>query len=104
MSFGTWRFESSHPHALKRLAAITSLVLLLSAPAALADDCPPCPCAAAGPPVALEIPGLGTVVVSNGGPTRPATRGTTKRSTKKRKHRHPSRKRPGARVTPKFTG
>jgi hypothetical protein len=88
---------------LIRLAAITSLVLLLPAPAALADDCPPCPCAPAGPPIALEIPGLGMVVVSNGGPTRPAER-TTKRSTTKRKHRHPRRKRPGARTAPKFTG
>jgi hypothetical protein len=89
---------------MKRLALITGSCFLLAAPAALADDCPPCPCAPAGPPVALEIPGLGTIVVSNGGPARPATRGTTKRSTTKRKHSHPSRKRPGARVTPKFTG
>jgi len=89
---------------MNRLVVITGLCLLLQAPAALADDCPPCPCAPTGPPVALEIPGLGTVVVSNGGPTRPAARGTTKRSTKKRRHRHPSRKRPGGVVTPKFTG
>jgi hypothetical protein len=94
---------------MNRLVVITGLCLLLPAPAALADDCPPCPCVAAGAPVTLEIPGFGTVVVSNGGPTRPAARGTTKRSTTKRsttkrKHRHPRRKRPGASTTPKFTG